>query len=260
MNEAAINQHPYQPTLKLGDFEGPLDLLLHLIRENQMQISDIQIEPITSQYMAYLKKMKKHRLQIAGDYFVMAATLMRIKSAMLLPKAPVEVADDQEEADPRAALVESLLEYQRYKKAAGKLKDKEHLRAREYTREAMTVPAGMVSAHVAPGVTVDQLKAAFADVLKRHVSEEPLRGTVQAEKITVAERLLFVRQRLADGPMRCIDLFSDQASRENLVTTFLAILDLGKDGQVKISQAGLFAPLIVELTKKGTQNDESSAN
>lgn len=251
MNEPVINKHPYQPTLKLGDFEGPLDLLLHLIRENQMSITDIKIVPITSQYMDYLRTMKKHRLEIAGDYFVMAATLMRIKSHLLLPKPPEEVVDPEEEEDPREELIESLLEYQRYKEAAGKLKDKENQRSKEYTREAMAVPEGMVSAHVAPGVTIDQLKAAFADVLKRHVIEKPMQGTVQAEKITVEDRIKVVHHLLKAGPRRFMDLFSDQASRENLVTTFLAILDMSKHGQVLISQAKLFDPLIVELTKKG---------
>ncbi|WP_367341703.1 ScpA family protein [Limosilactobacillus sp.] len=251
MSQEVINKYPYQPTLKLGDFEGPLDLLLHLIRENQMSITDIKIVPITSQYMSYLKTMREHRLEIAGDYFVMAATLMRIKSNLLLPKPPVEVDDTEEETDPREELIQSLLEYQRYKEAAGKLKDKENLRSREYTREAMTVPEGMVSAHVAPGVTLDQLKAAFADVLKRHVIEKPMAGTVKAERITVEDRIHSVHQQLEKGPARFVDLFADQASRENLVTTFLAILDMSKHGQVFISQAGLFKPLIVALVKKG---------
>lgn len=250
MNQEVITKHPYQPTLKLGDFEGPLDLLLHLIRENQMSITDIKIVPITSQYMTYLKQMKEHRLEIAGDYFVMAATLMRIKSNLLLPKPPVEVEDTDEEADPREELIQSLLEYQQYKEAAGKLKDKENLRAREYTREAMTVPEGMVSAHIAPGVTIDQLRTAFADVLKRHVVQKPLTGTVKAEKITVEDRIRSVQQQLKNGSARFVDLFAAQASRENLVTTFLAILDMSKHGQVVISQAKLFDPLIVALVEK----------
>lgn len=251
MNQAVINKHPYQPTLKIGDFEGPLDLLLHLINENQMSITDLKIVPITTQYMSYLKKMKQHRLQIAGDYFVMAATLMRIKSNLLLPKPPLEPDENEDETDPREELIESLLEYQRYKKAADKLKDKEHERSREYTREAMSVPTGMVSAHVAPGVTIDQLKAAFADVLKRHVMEKPMQGTVKAERITVEDRIQSVQHQLTKGPARFIDLFADQVSRENLVTTFLAILDMSKHRQVLISQTGLFAPLIVKLARKG---------
>lgn len=135
-----------QPTLKLGGFEGPLDLLLHLIREAKMDIYDIKIATITSQYMDYLHQMKAHRLEIAGEYFVMASTLMRIKSQLLLPQAPP--LDDEEPAeepvDPRQELVDQLIEYQRYKKAADHLKDKESYRQQEYTRPAMRVPRDLV--------------------------------------------------------------------------------------------------------------------
>ena len=212
-----------QPTLKLGGFEGPLDLLLHLIREAKMDIYDIKIATITSQYMDYLHQMKAHRLEIAGEYFVMASTLMRIKSQLLLPQAPP--LDDEEPAeepvDPRQELVDQLIEYQRYKKAADHLKDKESYRQQEYTRPAMRVPRDLVSEQVAPGVSLDQLQAAFAQVLKRHRFIQPA------------------------------------VTKDELVTTFLAILELAKHQAVHIEQAGLFAPIII---KEGLKSDDYRNN
>ena len=100
-NENQLLQHPYQPNIKLADFEGPLDLLLHLIRQSEMDIYDIPIAEITGQYMQYLRQMQRHQLEVAGEYFVMAATLMAIKSQMLLPKPPVSEDEEPIEEDPR---------------------------------------------------------------------------------------------------------------------------------------------------------------
>ena len=161
MNKQVQPQNPFQPVIKVHDFEGPLDLLLHLIKQSEMDIYDIQISQITSQYLDYLHQMQSHQLEVAGEYFVMAATLMDIKSQMLLPSPPV--LDDElevEELDPRQELVEQLLEYQRYKKAADRLKDKENLRQQEYTRPAMQVPREMVKSHVEPGIKLTDLQQA----------------------------------------------------------------------------------------------------
>ncbi len=251
-DKLVIVKHPFQPTIKLEDFEGPLDLLLHLIRQNEMDIKDIQVTLITSQYMDYLDSMKKHRLEVAGDYFVMAATLMRIKSEMLLPAPPVDDEPEMEPEDPRQELVEQLLEYQRYKDAAAKLKDKEEFRQQEFSRAAMAVPEQMISAKVAPGVSLNQLQAAFEKVVQRHQLKQPLEETVSRERVTVEQRLHAITQQLQAGPQRFIDLFEDDISKENLVTTFMALLDLCKHGHVLVSQASPLAPLIVRLcSKKG---------
>lgn len=249
-DKPVIVNHPFQPTIKLEDFEGPLDLLLHLIRQNEMDIKDIQVAPITSQYMDYLTKMKKHRLEVAGDYFVMAATLMRIKSEMLLPAPPVEETDDEEPVDPREELVEQLLEYQRYKDAAAKLKDKEEFRQQEFSRAAMAVPEELVTEKVAPGVTLNQLQSAFEKVVKRHALTEPVEETVSADKVTIADRIKVVKLRLRQGPQRFVDLFEDDVTKENLVTTFMALLELCKHGVVVFEQNGPLTPLIVKGRKE----------
>lgn len=254
MSKSVIPQHPFQPVIKLQDFEGPLDLLLHLIRQAEMDIYDIKIATITSQYMDYLHQMQTHQLEVAGEYFVMAATLMNIKSQMLLP-APPSLEDEpvEEVEDPRQELVDQLLEYQRYKKAADKLKDKEEFRQQEYTRPAMRVPREMINAQVAPGVDLDQLQEAFRVVLRRHQLSAPLVETVAAEKISVKDQMTNVLQQVKAGPVRFVDLFATMRSREGLVTTFLAILELAKHRAVEIEQASLFEPIIL---MEGPASDE----
>ena len=222
-----------QPTLVLGDFEGPLDLLLHLIKKAEVDIYDI--------------------LNIAGEYFVMAATLMSIKSAMLLPSPPV-VEDElpPEEEDPRAELVAQLLEYQRYKKAAAALKDKEEYRQREYTREAMAVPKNLVETRFAPGVGIKELQRAFEDVVKRHHFHEPITQTVDPDPVTVAERIKHVIT-VVTKPTRFEDLFENDWTKDSLVTTFLAVLDLTKHQVIALAQSERFGPLIV---MPGPRNEE----
>ena len=245
MSDKMLRAYPYQPTIKIEDFEGPLDLLLHLIRENKMDIYDIKMVPITSQYLAFLHQQQAHQLEIAGDYFVMAATLMSIKSQMLLPQPEVMDEPTPEDDDPRAQLVEQLLEYQRYKRAADQLKDKEEFRQQEYTRPAMHVPRELISAHVEPGVTVDQLQAAFKRVLYHHRLTQPVVETVAAERVSVVGRMTSIVQRVKGGPTPFTEFFAGERSREQLVTTFLAILELSKHQRIILNQAALFEPIIL---------------
>lgn len=241
-----------KPFVHLADFDGPLDLLLHLINTAEIDIYDIPIEKITRQYVAILKENQDHQLEIAGEYFVMASTLMRIKSRLLLPSIAAAVEEEDEPVeDPREELVDQLLEYQRYQRAAKHLEEKAIERQREYTREAMAVPTELV-AKVQPGVTIDQLQAAFEDLLKRRQVPELPEVETAPEKITVAERIDFIRAKLT-SPVRFVDLFSDQLTRDNLVTTFMALLELCRHQVVQVIQAEAFGPLIVE---KGSNFDE----
>lgn len=259
MNNPTSSTSSWQPTIKLQDFEGPLDLLLHLIREAKMDIYDIQIAKITSQYMAYLHQMKAHQLEVAGEYFVMAATLMKIKSRLLLPQAPpLEEEPVEEPEDPRQELVEQLLEYQRYKKAAAKLKDKENHRQQEYTRPAMKVPAEMmVREQTAPGVSITQLQRAFRQVLRRHYLAQPQVETIETERVSVAQRMKTVFQQVSSGPVRFDDLFEGKQTRDALVTTFLAVLELAKHQAVLLDQAQLFAPIVL---MEGPKSEEYRSN
>lgn len=257
-NQEVIPRHPFHPTLKIGDFEGPLDLLLHLIRQEKMDIYDIQIEKITQRYFNYLKAMKEHQLEVAGDYFVMAATLMNIKSQMLLPQPEImdeEVEDEGE--DPRQELVEQLLEYQRYKEAASHLKDKAVFRQAEYTRPAMHVPVELVAKHVEPGITLGQLQSAFEEVVKRHRLVSPLHETVAAEKVSVAQKMNQIFAIVEKATTRFDDLFINERSRDELVVTFLAVLELTKHQAVALHQEKLFGPIILV---EGSKSEQYRAN
>lgn len=252
--QEVIPRYPFQPTIKLGEFEGPLDLLLHLIRQAKMDIYDIQIEKITQQYLDYLRTMKDHQLEVAGDYFVMAATLMNIKSKMLLPQPEVEEDEPAEmAADPRQELVDQLLEYQRYQKAAAHLKDKADFRQAEYTRPAMHVPAEMIAKHVEPGITLGQLQHAFENVLKRHQLTAPVHETVAAEKVSVAQKMHQVFAVVHRQATRFDDLFVGERTRDELVTIFLAVLELTKHQAVAVHQERLFGPIILVEGSKGEQ-------
>lgn len=257
-DQKEISQYPFQPTIKLNDFEGPLDLLLHLIRQSKMDIYDIQIEQITQQYFQYLKSMKEHQLEVAGEYFVMAATLMNIKSRMLLPQPEVEIENESpEEEDPRQELVDQLLEYQRYRKAAAHLKDKADYRQTEYTRPAMHVPEELITKRVEPGITLGQLQKAFQEVINRHRFTMPVRETVAAEKVSVSQRMKQVFNQVSDSPVRFEDLFDQDITRDNLVTTFLAILELTKHQAVSVHQENIFGKIILV---EGQKSDEYRTN
>ena len=157
-----------------------------------------------------------------------------------------------EEEDPRAELVAQLLEYQRYKKAAAALKDKEEYRQREYTREAMAVPKNLVETRFAPGVGIEELQRAFEDVVKRHHFHEPITQTVDPDPVTGAERIEHVIT-VVTKPTRFEDLFENDWTKDSLVTTFLAVLDLTKHQVIALAQSERFGPLIV---MPGPRNEE----
>ena len=160
-------------------------------------------------------------------------------------------------ADPRQELVEQLLEYQRYQKAAAHLKDKADFRQAEYTRPAMHVPTEMIAQHVEPGVTLGQLQRAFADVLRRRQLTAPVHETVAAEKISVAQRMNQVFATVKQAATRFNDLFAGQCTRDELVTTFLAVLELTKHQAIAVHQDELFGPIILV---EGSKSEQYRAN
>ncbi len=249
MDNQPLSRGLDQPTIKVSDFEGPLDLLLHLIRNSEMDIYDIQITAITSQYLSYLHQMQDHQLEVAGEYLVMAATLMSIKSKMLLPHDPIddEIVEDEDPGDPRQELVDQLLEYKRYKLAATELKQKEQARQLEFTREALAIPAGVESTELAPGLTLDQLQRAFSRVVKRKQMAEPINQTVKSETISISVRIDEVFTRVLHGAVLFEDLFDSAIGLDDLVTTFLAVLELAKHQAVLVQQDDLFSSLTLAV-------------
>lgn len=220
-------------SIKLPVFEGPLDLLLHLIRENKVDIYDIPIAIITRQYLEYLEMMKEFNLEVAGEFLVMAATLIHIKSRMLLPVE--ETADTLEEMDPRFELVQRLLEYQAFKDAALGLREKEEDRAGVFSRP----PAGEEEETEGEqeflfDVNLFDLINSFKKILE---TAPPEVLTVTRETLTVKDRMSMIMETLqSTEALRFEELFKEDATRSQLVVTFVALLELLRLGLAKAYQ------------------------
>jgi segregation and condensation protein A len=228
--------------VQLEIFEGPLDLLLHLIKKNEVSITDIPIATITEQYLATLELMQNLNLDVAGEFLVMAATLIHIKSRMLLP--PSEEADEEEEgADPRAELVRRLIEYTRFKDAAAQLEQREML-----TRDVFARSAAPVEEAAFPGfreVSVFELLSALRRVLERLPKDNVHEVTL--DKITVREKMTLLLDTLrAQGQVLFEALFSEAKSRMEIIVTFLAMLELVKVRAVRIFQEQLGGPIAIQ--------------
>ena len=223
-------------------FEGPLDLLLHLIKKNEVSISDIPIATITEQYLATLEVMQAFNLDVAGEFLVMAATLIHIKSRMLLPLTDAE--DDEEEgADPREELVRRLLEYQRFKDAADQLERREVLTRDVFVRSV--APAEEVPAPGFREVSVFELLTALKQVLDRLPKD--VVHEVMLDKITVREKMTLLLDHLrAQGKTLFESLFAEVKTRMEVVVTFLAMLELVKVRAIRIFQEEATGPIQIE--------------
>ncbi|MBI5345338.1 MAG: segregation/condensation protein A [Deltaproteobacteria bacterium] len=220
--------------IKLDIFEGPLDLLLHLIKRNEVDIYDIPIASITGQYLDYIELLKDMNLDFAGEFLVMAATLVHIKSKMLLPLDTEAGADPEEGPDPRAELVQRLIEYQRYKEAAQELNAKlllgrdVFLRGHEITLSGME-ETGFVN------VTVFDLMEALKGVLARAPKERGIELTV--ERFSIADKINYILDVLSAGKSAAfVSLFPEGAAKGEIIVTFLAVLELAKLLLIKVHQ------------------------
>ncbi len=243
--------------IKLSVFEGPMDILLALIRENKINIYDIPISFITNQYLEYLKIMKELNLDIAGEFLVMAATLIYIKSRMLLPSG--EAAQDEEEEDPRVELVQKLLEYQFYKETALVLKEKEDewegfLSRPElaFEGEVQQEKDEVVDLGLS-GVSLYDLLSAFCKVLENAPADIV---TITKETLTVRDKIVIIMEQLnVRGEMDFKAFFEVKPARIEVVTTFLAMLELLKLGVITVYQQEDFANIIISL--KMVDKDET---
>ncbi|MTI79361.1 MAG: segregation/condensation protein A [Firmicutes bacterium] len=246
-------------TVRLPVFEGPMDLLLHLIEKNQVNIQDIPIASITEQYLEYLNTMKELDLEITSEFLVMASTLLAIKARTLLPKQRETDEEDNDEQgpDPREELVKRLLEYKKYKEAAGFLKERQQVHGKIYTRpnsmdmyqSLMTVPEPLA------GVDMPILLEALQKVLNRATKVEPPK--VKAVEIRVQDKIAQVTRRLVLYPkgMPFTSAFGKDASRAEIVVTFLAVLELLRVGQVELVQNYRFKEIIILPAKGEDSND-----
>jgi segregation and condensation protein A len=232
--------------VKLESFEGPLDLLLHLIRRNELNIYDIPISLITEQYLGYIELMQELNLDVAGEFLVMASTLIHIKSRMLLPRPDPSQDDAVEAEDPREALVRRLLEHQKYKAAAELLHDRETLRSAQFMRPDARV-ADAAGEDYEPELEVDlfSLLAAFRGVLER-AARRPVM-VLPPEQISIEARMQALLDRLSEHEACGFeDLFEDgDGSRAFLIVTFLALLEMIRLKLIRVFQSGGFGPIRV---------------
>ena len=233
--------------LKLEVFEGPLDLLLHLIKENKMDIFDIEIDSITKQYLDYIHQMEEQNLDIASAYLVMAIELTLIKARMLLPRPKVE-EEEVEEVDPREELVARLLEYQAYKEITKTLKENESKRQEIHTKLPENINNYIEQDTIIKGEgSLDLLVDAFKKFLERKNEEKPLATKVTMKEITVSSRKLEIRNILRKEKKVSFFKLFPVTTKEYIVATFLAILDMARKKELTIEQDELFSDITVEV-------------
>jgi segregation and condensation protein A len=246
--------------IKLDMFEGPLDLLLHLIREHQLDILDIPISTITDEYLRYLALMQELDLDVAGEFLLMAATLIHIKSKMLLPPEETVDGEEAEQEDPRAELVSRLLEYKRFKEAAqtlGLLESETALLHRRGTPVMDMEVEGPLQ------VSMVELLRAFQDVLSRADKAAPLEIT--REEINVGQRVVMLMDRLmAESPVEFSQLFEEATRRVEIIVTFLALLELLRRRLATARQNQAMGPIMiyraVERVDEASASSGESAN
>ena len=225
--------------IKLGQFAGPLDLLLYLIKQEQADIFDIPIAQITEKYLEYIRLMKRLDIAVAADFLVMAATLIEIKSRMLLPRDPT-VADEEEFEDPRQELVDRLLEYEKFKSAAGMLYERS-------TIEQAVFPRGPIESddnNAETDASVFDLLTVFQKIVARHVDE--IKMEIHREEISLADMIKHLRTRILEmGEVNLLEFFEEMHSRRELVTAFIAVLEIVRTEGVKLLQSKTFGDIIL---------------
>ena len=239
---------------KLNVFEGPLDLLLHLIEKNKVDIYDIPIVTITEQYLAYVSEMQEQDMDVMSEFLVMAGTLLQIKSKMLLPR---EETEEEEEEDPRAELVRRLLEYKMYKYAALELKDME-LDASHNLYKKPTIPKEVEEyreevdpAELVDGLTLSKLNDIFRSIMRKQVDKiDPIRskfGTIEKEEINSEDRMVQIREEVRGlKGINFRTLLETQPTRMNIIITFMSILELMKVGAITIRQEETFGEIVID--------------
>jgi segregation and condensation protein A len=237
-NEEAFESQLDAIQIKVQAFEGPLDLLVHLIKKNQMNVYDIEVATITRQYLEYLNLMQELNLDVASEFLVMAATLIHIKSKMLLPRPETAAGDPIEEADPRDALVRRLLEHQKFKAAAEMLHEKETLRSAQWARPDTRIQQ-IAGDDYEPEIEVDlfSLLSAFKQVLERARERPPV--LLPPEQVSIEARIEQMLERLSETDACGFeDLFGNDATRADMIVTFLALLEMIRLKLIRVFQQG----------------------
>ena len=233
---------------RINDFEGPLDLLLHLIKESKMDIMNIEIELITKQYMEFLDSQEKLNLEISSEYLVLASELLEIKSRLLLPNNKVLENGEEVNEDPREELVNRLLEYQTYKNITSLLQEKEMLRKDIYTKSPENIKNYIDErTEIHADVTLDDLLAAFQRYYQRKIDNKPLNTKVTVNEISVSSRRHDIKNILKTKKRVSFFELFPVVSKEYVVATFLAILEMCKNNEINIVQNDTFDDIVCEV-------------
>jgi segregation and condensation protein A len=235
--------------VKLEIFEGPLDLLLYLIKKDEIDIYDIPISHITEQYLAYLELMQELDIAVAGDFLVMASTLIFIKSKMLLPPEPKGEGEEDLTEDPRTELVERLLEYQKFKSAAQMLYSRGEIESACFTRG----PLETDSSNPEVSATVFDILRVFREILKR--AEAQIEMEIARDEMTVSEKLAQIHAMLEERErINVRELFEMSRSKRELIITFLALLELVKEWKIYLTQSELFGDIFARKRAEAPQD------
>ena len=228
----------------INDFDGPLDLLLHLLKQSKMDIFDINIVEITHQYVEFINKMEKMNLDIASEYLVMASELIEMKSRHLLPKKEEET--DEYEENPEDELKRRLLEYQIYKESTEKFKKLEEMRHEVYTKSPEKVNDLSDTKIINNDVTTYDLLEALQRVLGRLEKNKPITTKVARKELSVRDRVIKIREILSKKKIVKFEELFESISREFVVVTFLSILTMARDNEIKLSQKNNFGSIYLE--------------
>ena len=232
---------------KINDFEGPLDLLLHLIKKSKMDIMDIEIEAITQQYMDFLNEQEKMNLEVSSEYLVLAAELLEIKSHMLIPNNKDDALEDEAD-DSKMQLVNRLLEYQAYKNITKILQEKEKLRREIYTKAPEDIKSYMdEDKEIHCTATLDDLMEAFQKYYQRKIESKPLNTKVTVKEISVSSRIYDIKRLLKKKQkISFFELFPVE-SKEYIIATFLAVLEMARNKELIITQNRAFDDIVCEV-------------
>ena len=230
----------------IDNFDGPLDLLLHLIKEQDIDIYDIKIEDITKQYLDYIRHMKELNLEIASEYLVMASELIEMKSKMLLPKKKEKEDDDYEE-DPRELLIERLLAYKRYKEVTSEFKDLELTRKMVFTREPDNLNRYVKEDENSEELGVADLLDAFNNLLKRKELDRPIATKITKKELSVTEKVNKIKNILRNKKKINFEDIFEVSTKEEVIISFLSVLEMVKKDEILLTQEGNFKNIVISL-------------
>lgn len=228
--------------VKINEFEGPLDLLLHLIKKSNIDIYDISLEEITNQYMDYIHEMEELNLDIASEYLVMASDLLEYKSRSLLPKKE----EEKDEEDPKEELIKKLVDYKKYKEITETFKELENVRSEVYTKIPSDISEYEEKVNNVGELSMEDLLNAFKKFIDRKKFEKPLNTKITTKELSVSDRIIKIRELLKDKKELSFESLFDRYDKDYIVVTFLSVLEMSKNSEIKIIQENNFDNIIIK--------------